>query len=101
MFKVGYIHRRHLGIRADGCTAVRVYMKAREDGTRGELPVELTPKELEYLRLTSQGYIDREVAGRMHVAVQTVKNQLMMVRRKLGARTTSHAVAIGKDMGLI
>jgi len=76
-------------------------MSAKEDGTRGELPTELTPRELEYLRLTSQGYIDREVADRTCVATQTVKNQLYRVRRKLGARTTSHAVAIGKDTGLI
>jgi len=76
-------------------------MSAKEDGTRGELSTKLTPRELEYLRLTSQGYIDREVAGRMHVATQTVKNQLYRVRMKLGARTTSHAVAIGKDTGLI
>jgi DNA-binding CsgD family transcriptional regulator len=81
-------------------------MRAREDGTRGELPIkptprEPTPRELEYLKLASQGYIDRETAVRMHVSTQTVKNQLMAVRRKLGARTTSHAVAIGKDMGMI
>lgn len=77
-------------------------MIAREDGTRGELhSKELHPRELETLRLLSQGYTFKEIAVFMGIQWQTIKNRLTVVRSKLGARNTIHAVAIAKDRGLI
>jgi len=73
----------------------------REDGKRGELVDTLGSKELETLRLMSLGYLYHEVAKVMGVRPQTVKNCLAVVRKKLNARTTAHAVAIAKDRGLI
>jgi len=76
-------------------------MEVREDRKRGELVDTLGSRELETLRLMSSGYVYREVAEVMGISPQTVKNCLAVVRGKLNARTTAHAVAIAKDRGLI
>lgn len=56
---------------------------------------ELSPKQLEALRLVAQGLDRKEMAQRMGIGEETVKSHLVEVRRKLGARTSAHAVAIG------
>lgn len=76
-------------------------MRVEEDGKRGESTDTLGSRELETLRLMSLGHLYHEVALAMGVSPQTVKNCLTVVRRKLDAHTTAHAVAIAKDRGLI
>ena len=56
---------------------------------------ELSPKQLSALRLLAQGLERREIAERMGIGEETVKTHLAEVRRKLGARTSAQAVAIG------
>jgi DNA-binding NarL/FixJ family response regulator len=56
---------------------------------------DLSPKQLEALRLVAQGLDRKAMAARMGVGEETVKSHLVEVRRKLGARTSAHAVAIG------
>jgi DNA-binding NarL/FixJ family response regulator len=56
---------------------------------------ELSPKQLTALRLLAQGLDRREIAERMGIGEETVKTHLAEVRRKLGARTSAQAVAIG------
>ncbi len=56
---------------------------------------ELSPKQLSALRLLAQGMDRREIADRMGIGEETVKTHLAEVRRKLGARTSAQAVAIG------
>jgi two-component system response regulator DevR len=56
---------------------------------------ELSPKQLQALRLMAQGHERRQVAEAMGVGDETVKSHLAEVRRKLGARTSAQAVAIG------
>jgi DNA-binding NarL/FixJ family response regulator len=56
---------------------------------------ELSPKQLSALRLLAQGLDRREIADRMGIGEETVKTHLAEVRRKLGARTSAQAVAIG------
>ena len=56
---------------------------------------ELSPKQLSALRLLAQGMERREIAERMGIGEETVKTHLAEVRRKLGARTSAQAVAIG------
>ena len=74
---------------------------AEEDGTRGELSLKTGPRELEALRLRSQGHSVKEVAVLMGVSYHTTKERLAIVRRKLGARNTAHAVTIAIGRGLI
>jgi DNA-binding NarL/FixJ family response regulator len=56
---------------------------------------DLSPKQLSALRLLAQGLERKQIAARMGVGEETVKSHLAEVRRKLGARTSAHAVAIG------
>jgi DNA-binding NarL/FixJ family response regulator len=56
---------------------------------------ELSPKQLTVLRLLAQGLGRKQMAERMGVGEETVKTHLAEARRKLGARTSAHAVAIG------
>ena len=56
---------------------------------------DLSPKQLTALRLLGQGLERREMAEQMGIGEETVKSHLAEVRRKLGARTSAQAVAIG------
>jgi DNA-binding NarL/FixJ family response regulator len=56
---------------------------------------ELSPKQLAALRLLADGLERKQIAERMGIGEETVKTHLAEVRRKLGARTSAHAVAIG------
>ena len=52
----------------------------------------LTGRELEILTLVAQGCSNRQVAGRMAIQEQTVKNYLSSVLRKTEASDRVHAV---------
>ena len=56
---------------------------------------ELSPKQLTVLRLLAQGMERKEIAEQMGIGEETVKSHTTEVRRKLGARTSAQAVAIG------
>lgn len=56
---------------------------------------ELSPKQLTALRLLAQGLERKQIADQMGIGEETVKTHLSEVRRKLGARTSAQAVAIG------
>jgi DNA-binding NarL/FixJ family response regulator len=56
---------------------------------------DLSPKQLAALRLLAQGLERKQIAERMGLGEETVKTHLAEVRRKLGARTSAQAVAIG------
>ncbi len=65
---------------------------ARAEGRDFE---ELSPKQLAVLRLLAQGRERRQIAEEMGIGEETVKSHLAEIRRKLGARTSAQAVAIG------
>src|SRR6266545_4732957 len=52
----------------------------------------MTPRELEVLGLVAEGLRNREIAGRLGVSEQTIKNQLSSVLHKLGVPNRTHAV---------
>jgi len=52
----------------------------------------LTPRELEVLGLVAEGLRNREIAERLGVSEQTIKNQLSSVLHKLGVPNRTHAV---------
>lgn len=51
----------------------------------------ISPREMQALRLTAEGLTNKEVAARMGNTVQTTKNQLSEVRRKMGVQSTFEA----------
>jgi DNA-binding NarL/FixJ family response regulator len=75
-----------------GKTYTSPVFAARADGRDFE---ELSPKQLGALRLLAQGLERKQIAEQMSIGEETVKSHLAEVRRKLGARTSAQAVAIG------
>jgi DNA-binding CsgD family transcriptional regulator len=61
----------------------------------------LSRRELEILQRIAQGMTYKHIAIEFGVSYATVKNQSMPLYRKLNAFNNAHAVAIGKDLGLI
>ncbi len=61
----------------------------------------LSARETQALRLLAHGYKNSVIAWQMGVAEITVRKHLHSVRKKLGARTREHAVAIAVHRGLI
>lgn len=62
---------------------------------------ELTAAEIHVLTLFSYGLVADEVGAKRFTSPKTVKTQLMVIRRKLDAKNTTHAVAIGLREGYI
>src|SRR5690606_27205265 len=67
-------------------------------GTPGE---DLTPRELDVLRLMAAGWSNREIAHGLHLAEGTVKNHVSAVLLKLGVHDRTRAVLRALDLGLI
>jgi DNA-binding NarL/FixJ family response regulator len=64
-----------------------------------EPPIPLTPRELEILGLVANGLRNREIATRLDVTLQTVKNHLSTVLHKLGVRNRTRAVTYAVRQG--
>jgi DNA-binding NarL/FixJ family response regulator len=62
---------------------------------------EPTNRELEVLRLISEGLANREIGDRLFLSEETVKSHVRHLLAKLQARSRAHAVAVGFRRGLI
>ena len=65
------------------------------------LEQEPTIREIEVLRLVSEGLVNREIGHRLFLSEETVKSHVRHLLAKLQARSRAHAVAIGFRRGLI
>jgi DNA-binding NarL/FixJ family response regulator len=61
----------------------------------------LSSRELEILRVVSEGLSNKEIAERLVIAEGTVKNHLSSILAKLSARDRMQAVIYAKKIGLI
>jgi DNA-binding CsgD family transcriptional regulator len=61
----------------------------------------LSKTERESLELVSEGLSESEQASRLGLSKHTIQTRLRRVRQKLGARNTTHAVALGITLGVI
>ncbi|OBG34131.1 LuxR C-terminal-related transcriptional regulator [Mycobacterium sp. E3198] len=62
---------------------------------------ELTPKELEVLRLLATRLSRREIGERLYVSLNTVKTHQRAVYRKLGVEHRGAAVSRARELGLL
>ena len=61
--------------------------------------LDLTPRELEVLRLIADGLTNRQVAERVHLSVFTVKNHVHNILEKLGVERREMAVDEAHERG--
>jgi predicted ATPase/DNA-binding CsgD family transcriptional regulator len=70
---------------------------ARRDAPFGNL----SPAEMQVLRLLARGRTTREIAAELVVAVSTVDRHLTHIYQKLGVRNRAEAVAVALSHGLV
>ncbi len=61
----------------------------------------LTPKEMEVLKYMAEGYLNKQIADRLDVTEQTIKNHITSILRKLNANARTQAVVIAIKKGLV
>jgi DNA-binding NarL/FixJ family response regulator len=61
----------------------------------------LTPRQIEVLRLLTQGCTNKEIAEEMVFSVGTVKNHVQQVIAKLGVSDRTRAAVRAVELGLI
>jgi two-component system response regulator NreC len=77
---------------------------ARWHGAPSETTVyvdQLTPKELEVLRLLALGHTNSEIAEMRGVSLRTVEAQRARILQKLGRRTRAELVQYAHDLGIV
>ena len=62
---------------------------------------DLTLREIDVLRLIAAGNANKEIAGQLSIAEDTVKSHVSNILAKLGANDRTHAVTIGLKRGII
>jgi DNA-binding CsgD family transcriptional regulator len=61
----------------------------------------LTPRQAEVLRLLAQGLDTREIARRLGIAVETARNHIRALFKRLGVHSRLEAVVVARRHGLL
>ncbi len=62
---------------------------------------ELTPREIDILRLVAHGHTNREIAAHLYLSEGTVKNHISRILTRLGLRDRTQAALRARDLGLL
>jgi two-component system, NarL family, response regulator LiaR len=62
---------------------------------------ELTPREMDVLRLLAQGLINKEIAQELGIGDKTVKTHVSNILSKLGVLSRTQAAVYAVQMGLV
>jgi LuxR family maltose regulon positive regulatory protein len=60
----------------------------------------LTSRELEVLKMIEAGQSNQEIAGQLFISMPTVKRHISNIYAKLGVKSRTQAIAIGKELKL-
>ena len=67
----------------------------------GVTRVQLTPREMETLKLVADGKANKEIAAALDISERTVKTHLAHLFEKLGATSRTEAVKVATRRGLV
>ena len=90
------------GIYLDPAVAGKALAEGPAPNVHPEKPSEaedLSPREQEVLRLTAQGFANKEIAARLEVSVKTVETYKSRAAEKLGLKTRAEIVRYGASQG--
>lgn len=65
------------------------------------LPFRLTPRETEVLKLIQQGWLSKEIAGKLGISLCTVHVHRQNLLRKMGVQHAIEAIRVGQEAGLL
>jgi DNA-binding NarL/FixJ family response regulator len=98
----GQVHRELLEtIRAVNAGQKRIPREIAAELAEHLADDELTPREIDILRLIAAGNANKQIAGQLSIGEATVKSHVTNILSKLGANDRTHAVTIGLKRGII
>jgi DNA-binding NarL/FixJ family response regulator len=103
----GYILKAHVRrelletIRAVNAGEKRIPPEVAAELAQHATDEDLTAREIDVLRLIAAGNANKEIAGQLSIAEETVKSHITNILAKLGANDRTHAVTIGLKRGII
>lgn len=98
----GHVHRELLEtIRAVHAGQKRIPPEIAAELAQHVADDDLTPREIEVLRLIAAGNANKQIADQLSIGEATVKSHVTNILSKLGANDRAHAVTIGLKRGII
>jgi DNA-binding NarL/FixJ family response regulator len=98
----GHVRRELLDtIRAVHAGQKRIPPEVAAELAEHVLKDELSSREIDVLRLIAMGNANKEIAGQLAIAEETVKSHVTKILAKLDANDRTHAVTIGLKRGII
>jgi DNA-binding NarL/FixJ family response regulator len=103
----GYILKAHVrrelldSIRAVHAGQKRIPPEVAAELAEHATDEDLTPREIHVLRLIAIGNANKEIAGQLSIAEETVKSHVTNILAKLGANDRTHAVTLALKRGII
>ena len=98
----GHVHRGLLeAIRAVHAGQKRIPPEIAADLAEHAVDDELTPREIDVLRLIAAGNANKQIADQLSIGEATVKGYITNILSKLGSNDRTHAVTIGLKRGII
>lgn len=98
------IHSAHLGLvllEPELAADVAAHIRAEHGDSLPQPLGELTPREVEVLRMLAEGLGNKQIADRLGISDHTVKFHISSILGKLGAASRTEAVTLGIRMGQI
>jgi DNA-binding NarL/FixJ family response regulator len=97
---VGAVRAAHAGDAVISPSLLRSLVMRLSQGS-GPMPYGLTNREVEILRLLSEGMSNRGIAEELDITLHTVRNHVQAVIRKVGAHSKLEAVSTALREGVI